>query len=711
MQHSPQLSPWRAARFCASQSSVHGGALTLATAGVLASFLLRTRDSFGNLRLVPAEAHELHFMLLPLASCLSQESQPLPRDRHWATAREEVSETAFNVNYVSQGQYRVSFMATASGAYYVIAWSALSAGGLVGTYFENTDLSDHATSANGSTASAAAFTRLDSAIDFSWRRSERPCGQAKDIGKDIGPDYFSVRWRGLVRLPHSGTFTFFLSFPSGNHVKISVNGLRIIYTGPECGSSASSSSSSTSTCMAGLGGTGESSVVAGTVALMQEQAYPITLEYRHYTTAGPLQLTWQHQAVSSNEPTRPQVVASSRLLTWTTPANFCRADRRMVVKAARACAALSFLAAGHLSLATAGSSVELILQARDEFANLLSRPGLESRFHVQFIPVSKSGRRTLHAIPQPLSSHCLTGGLSATYYALDSGSREFARAQPLWTCEETVDFSLAAASVDGAARTDMLSATRSRRQLGDAGAGHYSVAADSGYSVRWTGSVSVSRTGMYSFVAALTTSSVAGSMSRQSGEEVKLWVDGNLVLEMSAARTFNSRYSVTCFTGTNVQILTLSARLSIELRHTLPVTFPITLEYASRFAQNSSGVRLLWNPPQEPSADTANSSKLSAFEAIPASQLHPLSGLHGARLLPAEAGVYSTQAGLAGAGGLDATFYSDDDLQQPAVSALSQPPHLNLYDGKLPAWVRDASENGNQDEWVRVQVLILLALL
>jgi hypothetical protein len=25
--------------------------------------------------------------------------------------------------------------------------------------------------------------------------------------------------------------------------------------------------------------------------------------------------------------------------------------------------------------------------------------------------------------------------------------------------------------------------------------------------------------------------------------------------------------------------------------------------------------------------------------------------------------------------------------------------------------VRDASENGNQDEWVRVQVLILLALL
>ena len=53
----------------------------------------------------------------------------------------------------------------------------------------------------------------------------------------------------------------------------------------------------------------------------------------------------------------------------------------------------------------------------------------------------------MHAIPTRLSSEQQTGGLSATYYSVNSESQ---RAYPLWTADEhTVDFSVAASVVLG----------------------------------------------------------------------------------------------------------------------------------------------------------------------------------------------------------------------------------------------------------------------
>jgi len=68
--------------------------------------------------------------------------------------------------------------------------------GLYGTYFENTDFTDHGVQPNGSSAaSQPSFTRLDKLIDMNWRASQRPCGMPNEIHKEIGPDYFSVRWQ------------------------------------------------------------------------------------------------------------------------------------------------------------------------------------------------------------------------------------------------------------------------------------------------------------------------------------------------------------------------------------------------------------------------------------------------------------------------------------------------------------------------------------
>ncbi len=74
----------------------------------------------------------------------------------------------------------------------------MSPGGLYGMYFENSDFTDHSVAPDGSLATNS-YERIDSAVDFLWDLGTRPVGDPETIGKDIGPDFFSVRWRGLVK--------------------------------------------------------------------------------------------------------------------------------------------------------------------------------------------------------------------------------------------------------------------------------------------------------------------------------------------------------------------------------------------------------------------------------------------------------------------------------------------------------------------------------
>jgi hypothetical protein len=182
----------------------------------------------------------------------------------------------------------------------------------------------------------------------------------------------------------------------------------------------------------------------------------------------------------------------------------------------------------------------------------------------------------------------------------------------------------------------------------------------------------VPRTGLYSFSAEGT----AGSLSQ---DEVRLWIDGRQVLNTS---TTNG---------------------SIYLNHTLPTTFPVAIEYTSKSA-DASGMRLLWKAPAHTTTLMSNASQTSSFQRVPSSALHPLSGRHGVGLVPQLAGYYRTHIGLARAGGLDATFYSDLDLEHGAAVAVSQTPEVDLGLGSLPAWVLDAlGKDGEQSTgtWVR----------
>ena len=770
--NSPLHLPIRPASLCASLSTVHGSALSIATAGLAASFELRTRDAFGNMRdeaagpdiagwafnVVPHGSLPQDPFLQPDASPQigansSNSSLGVSGGRSGSEAiNHEPANMSSSVVYEGGGQYQVTYLVTASGVYQM-SGRALSAGGLYGTYFENTDFTDHGVLPNGKASQVPSVVRLDAGIDFDWRKSERPCGMPSDIQKDIGPDFFSVRWKGFVVPPHSGTWTFHVTRPAANDVKLLVNGLRVLASSPAASSGAG-----------GAGGAGGAAGIAGTVALMAGVAYPISLEYRRYTAAGRLMLQWQHRLLNTAAAHVDRTaVPRSRLLTWFMPSSLCASRQPLQVKAGHACAGRSTVAGGLLSLATAGAPIAFVITSRDAFSNArpgpdggvgarewsrlplrhqgvlqavatsreltlsstapgvaaafqgmllrvhdlhetrriasyssgrvivveeafsrqpvaglrcsivdddaaLSGPALadyltgQPRYYVRFVPSpsqttysrGSAALPTIHAIPERMSSTLAAGGLSATYYSLDG---QQARAQPLWAaeckasglCERGVDFSVAGGG-------------QGRLRHYDARGG-LSLPAASGYSVRWRGSLAVPRPGTYTF-------SVQRPASTSAQEQVRLWIDGYQVLDGGSNGT----------------------KGSVRLMHQLPATFPVELEYKSPSASEASGLQLLWLPPADPALPAlANASHVSAFRLVPPSNLYALSGRHGVRVVPQAAGEYRTLAGLAMPGGLDATFYSDVDLQHSAATSTAQEPAVDLRAGLLPAWVRSSA--------------------
>ena len=81
-----------------------------------------------------------------------------------------------------------------------------SAGGLLGEYFNNSDLTD------------LVLTRVDPVVDFNW-----------DYGSpdpSIDPDTYSVRWTGMVKADRSETYTFYTR--SNDGVRLWVNGKLLV---------------------------------------------------------------------------------------------------------------------------------------------------------------------------------------------------------------------------------------------------------------------------------------------------------------------------------------------------------------------------------------------------------------------------------------------------------------------------------------------------
>ena len=131
--------------------------VSLATAGVMASFTVQSRDSFDNVRSVDF----VEGMGRLLDWSVAAPNDPAPRSHGAAT-------------YIGAGQYQYNHTTVATGAPSVTGM-LLSAGGLNGTYYENEDLTDHPTAPDGTPTNSSSFTRIDPVINFVWGPG-RPLG-------------------------------------------------------------------------------------------------------------------------------------------------------------------------------------------------------------------------------------------------------------------------------------------------------------------------------------------------------------------------------------------------------------------------------------------------------------------------------------------------------------------------------------------------------
>ena len=476
---------------CAATSRVYKAGLSIATAGITATFTIQGRDAYDNKRLFALSedlGRQYEWALVANASLPDENTRLQNSVIDGGTVAYKGT-----VVYLNAGGYQVNYTATRSEKYN-IRGRMLSSGGIFGTYFENEDLTDHATAPDGSLSFIDSFERFDPEINFNWglgrpvgavtnstanmldmgilysgdtnapydqvtldphtaspiaeayigarllvngeQRTISSCSPASNVGiagasstndilqlssssgasttdhfyvgwtahifntsdnsfetrlitkyegsnltaqlssplsygqpdskpysidgarvvkvsasfllpivtgskyvvapwraKDIGPDFFSARWEGMVKVDHSEVFTFSVYCDDG--ARLYINDLLILdhwYS--------------------------RISEVDGTIALVSGTMYPLRLEYKQVTGNASVQLRWKSR-------TQPKaIVPRTAFYSWTTTHLLSNSNNSVYVEPAAVCSATS-TAFGHgLSIATAGMPAFFTIQVR-----------------------------------------------------------------------------------------------------------------------------------------------------------------------------------------------------------------------------------------------------------------------------------------------------------------------------------------------------------
>ncbi|KAJ1487604.1 hypothetical protein T484DRAFT_2207083 [Baffinella frigidus] len=152
------------------------------------------------------------------------------------------------------------------------------AGGLNATYHRGVDLA------------FPVKERVDATVDFS-------CTQAVP-GTGLPADYFSVRWRGLVRPPYSETFTF-KTVTSSSNGQTGVEGVRVWLSGQKVDELELLIDQ----------WSGKATEYTGTVVLLRDTLYDIQIEYKDSFSSSKMQLHWKSDSLGASY----AVIPSNRL--------------------------------------------------------------------------------------------------------------------------------------------------------------------------------------------------------------------------------------------------------------------------------------------------------------------------------------------------------------------------------------------------------------
>ncbi|MEM6632597.1 MAG: PA14 domain-containing protein, partial [Bacteroidota bacterium] len=125
--------------------------------------------------------------------------------------------------------------------------------GLMATYYDNIDFTNEA------------MQRIDPVVDFSWG------GGAPNAA--MGVNTFSVRWKGFIEVPYSGTYTFYTASDDG--VRLWVNGQQIIDDWRDHGVLENT----------------------GTISLTEGEMVPIQLDYYENGGGAVVKLSWSGNGI------------------------------------------------------------------------------------------------------------------------------------------------------------------------------------------------------------------------------------------------------------------------------------------------------------------------------------------------------------------------------------------------------------------------------
>ena len=171
------------------------------------------------------------------------------------------------------------------------------------------------------------------------------------------------------------------------------------------------------------------------------------------------------------------------------------------------------------------------------------------------------------------------------------------------------------------------------------------------YGVRWSGFVSPSVAGVYSFMVNFF------NEGNYADDRVKVWIDNTLVIQQWTSLRGDGIVSNLVGGGSQYE-RALQGTFFFSRAH--PEPFPISIAYKNIISASASGLKLSWQ-----SLILGNE---NTTVPVPSTRLFPLSGRHQVAYTATTSGDYEVLVSAAQGHGLDATFYSDTDLLNPIRS-------------------------------------------
>eukprot|EP00960_Hanusia_phi_P015960 470550-Hanusia_phi.AAC.10 len=303
----------------ASQSSCSGNSLTVSTAGILRTFSLTARDSYGN------ERDAVDDSFTAKATLYDENSKSLVRvfSTFYNELENGLSPLIKPRPHVLPlpGQYIGSYVATISGMYSMAVDSLQSSShGLSAVIFTSKTMDGIANQQ---------YSRLDDEINFDWGFQ----GPAADLSQS---SFVVIRWNGFLWYPWKEETVFYVS--SDGPVKLWIDAKLILET---------------------PGGINQSSP---SLSLKPQVYYDLHLEYRSNSTPSYLRLSWGVAGVMDEK-----VITSEYLFSGSRLIHGGRSS--LAVHPAPACSTSStFLLP--LTIATAGVAASFTVISRDEYGNV-----------------------------------------------------------------------------------------------------------------------------------------------------------------------------------------------------------------------------------------------------------------------------------------------------------------------------------------------------